>query len=116
MAEYIDREMAINLFYTVDPENDGTDGSTAIRKTGEYSSEEIESMISDLPPADVASVRHGHWGCQRGTLECSECKWEALGKTEWDACWDVSYEQVLPDFCPHHCGAKMDGGGDNAPD
>lgn len=61
MAEYIDREMAINLFYTVDPENDGTDGSTEIRKTANYSSEEIESMLSDLPPADVAPVRHARW-------------------------------------------------------
>lgn len=98
MAEYIDREMAINLFYTVDQENNGTDGSTEIRKTANYSSEEIESMLSDLPPADVTPVRHGRWLLNG---RCSECLENPL--------------TTHKTYCPH-CGAIMDGGYDNAAD
>ena len=111
MAEYIDREMAINLFYTVDPENDGTDGSTEIRKTANYSSEEIESMLSDLPPANVVSVRHAQWVDRYGgkysnhLYECSACK----GKGVWGGGDEHLDGWRLTAFCPH-CGAKMDGG------
>lgn len=116
MVEYIDREIAINLFYTVDPENDGTDGSTAIRKTANYSSEEIESMLSDLPPADVAPVRHAQWVARYdGLYECSSCKREALYKAVRDGFGNAYFEQVLSDSCPY-CGAKMDGGEENAAD
>ena len=30
MAEYIERQAAIDLFYPVDPENDGSDGCTVV--------------------------------------------------------------------------------------
>ena len=52
--------------------------------------------ILDIPSADVAPVRHGHWiECNYGlTFECSECKYP----TEYN----------LTDYCPN-CGAKMDG-------
>lgn len=63
MTEYIERELAINLFYPVDPENDGTDGCTVICKSGNYSSADIEGMLSELPAADVAPV-----------VYCRECK------------------------------------------
>lgn len=56
MAEYINREDAINLFYPVDPENDGSDGCTIILKNEQYSSTDIESMLSELPAADVAEA------------------------------------------------------------
>lgn len=61
MAEYIEREDAINLFWPVDPENDGSDGCTVVLKCGHYNSNEIEAMLSDLPAANVAEVRHGRW-------------------------------------------------------
>ena len=54
MKEYIEREQAIALFYPVDPENDGSDGCTIVYKSGNFSSSEIEAMLSDLPAADVA--------------------------------------------------------------
>lgn len=113
MAEYIDREMAINLFYTVDPENDGTDGSTAIRNTGEYSSEEIESMISDLPPADVAPVRHAQW--HRPYIS-----WFFPLKIKDSHCYcthcgNPAKHRKTTNYCSY-CGAIMDGGGDNAAD
>ena len=59
MAEYIERQAAIDLFYPVDPENDGSDGCTVVYKTENYTSDEIEAVISGLPAADVAPVRHG---------------------------------------------------------
>lgn len=59
MDEYIKRQAAIDLFYPVDPENDGSDGCTIVYKTGNYSSDEIEAMISDLPAADVAPIQRG---------------------------------------------------------
>ena len=57
MTEYIKKEDAIELFWPVDPENDGSDGCTVALKCGHYNSDEIEAMLSDLPAADVAEVR-----------------------------------------------------------
>ncbi len=63
MAEYIKREDAIDLFWAIDPENDGNDGCMIVLKCGNYDSNEIEAMLSALPAADVAEVR-------RGTKQC----------------------------------------------
>lgn len=108
MAEYIEREAAINLFYPVDQENDGSDGGTIICKSGNYTSAEIESMLCDLPAADVAPVlrvdgvkigelapvRSGHWiEDEYGYSHCSECGYE----------WDEP-ETDSP-FCPN-CGSR----------
>lgn len=62
MAEYINREDAINLFWPVAPENDGSDGCTIVLRNGQYSSNDIESMLSELPAAEVAEV-----------VRCREC-------------------------------------------
>lgn len=98
MKEYIEREKAIALFYPVDPENDGSDGCTIIYKSGNFSSSEIEAMLSDLPAADVAEVKHGRWVRDKwlsGThkLICSECG-------EWSG--------KKSRYCPS-CGALMKG-------
>lgn len=113
MAEYIDREMAINLFYTVDPENDGTDGSTAIRNTGEYSSEEIESMLSDLPTADVASVRHARWNRPYISMFFPLKIKDAYCYCTY--CGNPAKHRKTTNYCSY-CGAIMDGGKDNAAD
>ena len=78
MKEYIEREQAIALFYPVDPENDGSDGCTIVYKSGNFSSSEIEAMLSDLPAAEVAEVRHGRWFFKlmidnRGICKSSYC-------------------------------------------
>ena len=56
----------------------------------------ISKIIDEIPSADVAPVRYGHWiECNYGlTFECSEYKYP----TEYN----------LTDYCPN-CGAKMDG-------
>lgn len=95
MKEYIEREKAIALFYPVDPENDGSDGCTIVYKSGNFSSSEIEAMLSDLPTADVAEVRHGRWIFEPGKIPyCSECK-------EYSDDGDKGAT-----FCPW-CGARM---------
>lgn len=112
MAEYIKKEDAINLFWPVDPENDGSDGYAVILKCGRYSSNKIEAMLSDLPAADVAEVMHGRWeevdwvelephGLEtirtpKAGLRCSRCS-------------NVFKKELLwkDNYCPN-CGACMD--------
>lgn len=98
MSDYIDREAAINLFYQIDPDNDGTDGGTIVCKNGHYNSADIESMLSDLPAADVKPVRHGEWIeiPEFENKRCSECR-------------VVFPASVLGIYCPF-CGARMDRG------
>ena len=49
MDKYIKLEDAIDLFWTVDPENNGDDGCTVVLKCGSYDSNEIETLLSELP-------------------------------------------------------------------
>lgn len=100
MPEYIELEKAINLFYPVDPENDGSDGCTTVLKSEKYSSEEIESMLSALPVADVTPVIHA--------------KWERLNNTQKHYCPKCGMDfdlyaciRKLFNYCPY-CAAKMD--------
>lgn len=65
--------------------------------------------ILDIPAADVAPVKHGHWieeyDCGYITPHCSECGETALTKEE------TSYDYVYSSYCPR-CGAKMGGEGE----
>lgn len=59
---------------------------------------EIIDALENIPSADVAPIRHGHWISVKAPIaayECSECMALVSGGDF--------------DFCPH-CGAKMDGG------
>lgn len=65
-------------------------------------------IIKDLPAADVAEVVHGRWikddflsDDVNNAEKCSQCG-ELIG-------WFGN----LPNYCPN-CGAKMDGGFDDA--
>lgn len=103
MPEYVDKEKAIDLFYSIDPENDGLDGCTIALVSDDYTSEEIEEMLSLLPAADVAPVVHGKWEYEPETintyavLKCSECGWWTL---------DLSIDRAYH-YCPN-CGARCD--------
>lgn len=105
MVEYISREAAENLFYTVDPENDGSDGGTIILMPGTYNSAEIEAMLENLPAADVEPVRHGEWIEDHDYLKCPECS--VMVKRDF-----TFFDIGNWNYCPN-CGAKMDGGADN---
>lgn len=94
----------------------------------------MKSFIKNRPAADVAPVVHGRWILEAHderanyrwnvTAECSECCDEQ--KEIWAGFFPnvpspiardaalVSAESVkLSNYCPN-CGAKMDGGADNA--
>ena len=109
MAEYIERQKAIDLFSPVDPENDGSDGTTLVCLSINYSSAEIESKLSDMPAEDVAPVRHGRWlfvtkGQMTSAWCCSEC-----GRTVVITCDEELRQSKLEKEYPFcHCGAKMD--------
>ena len=73
---------------------------------------QIMVSVAKIPAADVAPVRHGRWADNReheGGWFCTACGEEvticSVGK---DKTWEYPY-------CPN-CGAKMDGGADDAVD
>jgi hypothetical protein len=83
MVDYIKREDALEQFDYYD--------------LGEYLTTQIRDMLMDIPSADVAPVRHGHWKQDKGgkvSANCSICdSWMPF--------------RMLP-YCPY-CGARMDG-------
>lgn len=106
MSKYIDRESAISLIKQYG--HDAIDG-------GRYSLDtvddciELVNRIEALPTEDVAPVVHGRWIHDGRRIEggidwchCSEC-----GKSD-NFCARTNY-------CPN-CGAKMDGGDNDAVD
>ena len=65
--------------------------------------------ILDIPAADVAPVKHGHWYNRGGRFRCSVCDNKALLKDiGGTGGWSHEYEQQKSPYCPN-CGAKMDG-------
>lgn len=115
MPKYIELEQAIDLFYPEDPENDGSDGCTTVLKSGNYTSAEIESMLSNLPAADVAPVVYGKWevhevDCFTKFATCTACGEYATDIPEeiHEQGFNITaHKPVLTRCCPN-CGAKMD--------
>lgn len=57
----------------------------------------LKSKIDELPPADVAPVRHGRWTrIDYHDARCSECGHKTY------------YPDRISLYCPE-CGARMDG-------
>lgn len=110
MPEYIELKEAIDLFYSIDPENDGSDGGTVALTSDDYTSEEIEEMLSLLPAADVAPVVHGRW---EGWIIPAFYGLDDFGEPIYrDAafyrCSICSRKSAIKEkFCPS-CGAMMD--------
>ena len=95
MAEYIEREDLLELYRMDDP---------VLNENGHVPLPVIRQNIMDIPAADVVPVRHGRWIDTReycGDYMCSNC--EAL------------YGTNKFNYCPN-CGAKMDGGDNDASD
>ncbi len=98
MADYIRREDALKVLYN------------------NYAYAAMD-VIKRLPAADVAEVVHGEWqgegdGYADGALvydvwHCSQCGYCIDDGTDNPDC--------LPKYCPN-CGAKMDGGDNDAAD
>ena len=69
----------------------------------------IIDRIRCAPAADVAEARHGRWIYNNmGGWHCSECNNQA-------PFWCMASTQNLSDYCPN-CGARMDGGVNDAAD
>lgn len=69
--------------------------------------QDIQDFLDNIPTADVAPVVHGRWIQVDSTkCRCSHCDIIAL---------IALYPHGDKNFCPN-CGAKMDGGADNAAD
>lgn len=90
MSDYIDRERArfeCKRFF----------------KGDEKAQEDCEALLCELPAADVAPVRRGHWVRVGSGTTCSECmtglKRITALNDEWVDLSEMSY-------CPN-CGAEM---------
>lgn len=91
MTDYIKREDALEQFDYYD--------------LSEYLTTQIRGMLMDVPPADVAPVRHGRWiECTSSPhWKCSMCGMKA-------SIWFDEFDEIcewLSDYCPN-CGARMD--------
>lgn len=106
MKEYIEREAAINelteenLVLNLDSVMDGL--SNQIKRSA-------HRILASLPAANVVEVRHGEWHrlevCDK--WQCSECG-VLMGI-------EGTPNENLLHYCPY-CGAKMDGGVNDAAD
>ena len=110
MAEYIDREAAVDAvtdIYYDTPEINLT-------------AEKFEAAINGIPAADVAPVRYGRWIFGKDLpyswgqipknkyhLYCSECLEQAFNRSEDN---DHDFD-VDTSYCPN-CGAKMESEGE----
>ena len=99
MADYIEREATIKLLRSL--------GSRDYRREKGTIQEAIKmiSFPEYTPSADVAPVRHGRWvthSDRPDSLICSVCK-----------CGFDMWKHDPHNYCPN-CGAKMDGGVDDA--
>ena len=107
MADYIRREDA--LFALRKAERGGS--MTALTRL-----ERAYAEIREMPAADVADVVHGQWCVSKirsieTVFYCSECKRTVTVGNDFFGEAPKSVSAAYP-YC--HCGAKMDGGFDDA--
>lgn len=100
MAEYIEREAALNASKIVYIEYISIDGNEYEDGYADEIPVVFKSDIVAIPAADVVPVRHGRWreieNGESGRLcECSACKE-----------WLLFYYGFVANYCPN-CGAKM---------
>ena len=91
MAEYIERESAMQIAFT-----------------SPFFSNALMEEIKAIPAADVPPVVHAHWYMRGGRACCSNCDVKSLWESDWDGCKNHEREFVSAksNYCPH-CGAKM---------
>ena len=98
MAEYIDREALFAEFDRL-----GLGEHSIVEKVFSIG---VRTIIAGMPAADVAPVVHGQWIEDHDYLKCPECG--VMVK------WDFTFFDIGNwNYCPN-CGAKMDGGAENA--
>lgn len=103
MGDYISRDMAIARLTKVEVTNKLVTMTDAKR------------VIAEMPAADVAPVVHGKWiigtGDDEFDVKCPKCGWDDIFEVAGIAAVKRISEPMH--YCPN-CGAKMDGGVDNA--
>lgn len=110
MNEYIDRDALRQAVLESHHDNLHPRGWAHIAHDCEHA--HFVAMIARFPAADVAPVVHGRWihsryeDCseQFELVKCSQCNHEAYA---------MAFYVRGGNYCPA-CGAKMDGGADNA--
>lgn len=98
MAEYIDQAVCLSILRAK--------ANMAVLMGAAPYFEKAAQMLEKLPAADVAPVVHGVWVCVNkidpiSGYRCSKCRRR------------VGFD--LTPYCPN-CGAKMDGGDNDAAD
>lgn len=74
---------------------------------GVFTKESIEQIVSNLPAADVAPVRHGKWKPVKYNAHCSCGKSYGTYHFLCSACNHIAYSQPYGlTYCPN-CGALM---------
>lgn len=121
MLEYIEREAVIDeiegtTWYHISCQKNLVEGA-ACEADALYKATDIYNVIKSAPTADVVEVRHGKWvetqeplgWCDVDCIECSVCH------ESWIMDKDSSIDdyECMWHYCPN-CGAKMDGGDNNA--
>lgn len=107
MAEYIEKHKAVNLLTSLENEFQQFKPFKCFEHAMYRKLRETEIAIGKLPAADVAPVVHGRWIEKtvpegRRYFECSNC-----------GAHENRHTAIKGYYC-WRCGAKMDGGEDNA--
>lgn len=87
----------------------------AVTKEVVYSLNEgvaVAKLIDAAPTIEAEPVRHGRWNDEHGDLCCSVCKTRFSDEIVF---MNRDYDYKSLKYCPE-CGAKMDGGAENAAD
>lgn len=97
MAEYMDRAVCLSILRAK--------ANMAVLMDAAPYFEKAAQMLEKLPAADVAPVVHGRWVPFHS---------EAAGDIQYCSACEIGFA-AKTDYCPN-CGAKMDGGADDAAD
>ena len=101
MDDYIKRQELLDATWLVDPQNDGYDGGTVVLQNLELTSSDVESIVSEIPAADVRPVVRGRWSWRTGSeYRCTNC-----GRHTHV---DEVMEEPAYNYWPY-CGADMRG-------
>ena len=109
MAEYIDRESAIDAIERVDwyhqnVSKDMVQGANSLEHQAWYREQDVYAAIENIPAADVRPVKRGHIiEDENGYFWCSAC-----GCNITLTAYTMPNNKLIlnPNYCPN-CGASM---------
>ena len=123
MTKYVSTDIIVEKLWPVDPENDGSDGCTVVLQNLTFTSADLESLLDEIPAADVVPVVHGvpvrknrprKYECfEEVKTENGEILYKKhvyVDETNWAEYCPACGKRLCSRFksyCPS-CGAKMD--------